>query len=207
MSRLYAFGALMLVAALAAGVAFTILTGRTEVASTCRQGAVAGGLDRIGGPFELVSETGRTVTDTEVITGPVLLYFGYTFCPDVCPLDTVRNAETVDILAARGHRVTPVFISVDHGRDTPQTMAAFTDNVHPDMIGLTGSQAQVAAAAAAYRVYFQVRDDGDDPFYLVDHMTFTYLVLPGAGVVDFYRRDLSPADMADRVACHLDAAA
>lgn len=140
------------------------------------------------------------MTDSQVFTKPSLVYFGYTFCPDVCPLDNARNAEAVDLLKERGIDVTPVFISIDPERDTPEVMRDFTDNLHPAMIGLTGSMEQVKAASQAYRTYFKKQDTGDD-YYLVDHSTFTYLVLPGVGFVDFFRRETTPAEMADRVAC------
>lgn len=174
----------------------------------CRAGQVAGGAGQIGGPFELVSETGETVTDADVVDRPALIYFGYTFCPDVCPFDAARNAEAVDILEARGETVRPVFISVDPKRDTPEVMAEFTEYLHPQMLGLTGSEAQVKAASQAYRTYYsaQTPDPDDEDFYLVDHSTFTYLVLPEHGFVEFFRRDISADQMAETVACFVDAA-
>ncbi|MBM1220749.1 SCO family protein [Ponticoccus sp. SC2-23] len=170
----------------------------------CRQGAVAGD---IGGPFELVDETGAIVTDADVITEPTILYFGYTFCPDVCPLDTMRNAQAVDILAERGIEATPVFISIDPERDTPEVVGRFADNFHDKMIGLTGSAEQVSAASQAYRTFYRkVEEEGDEEYYLMDHSTFTYLVLPGYGFVDFVRREDSPENIADRLACFVEAA-
>ncbi|SFL77633.1 SCO family protein [Shimia aestuarii] len=172
----------------------------------CREGQVAGGASAIGGPFELVSETGETVTDKDVLTEPSLLYFGYTFCPDVCPMDTSRNAEAVEILESNGKMVQPIFISIDPARDTPEVMAEFTDYLHPRMLGLTGSPAQIKAASQAYRTYYKKQDpeDGDEEFYLVDHSTFTYLTLPGHGFVEYFRRDVTPEQMADRVGCFLE---
>ncbi len=175
-------------------------TQQRTLAACIGGGAVAGD---IGGPFTLVSETGETVTDADVITRPALVYFGFTFCPDVCPLDTVRNAEAIDLLAEMGHDVLPVFISVDPERDTPEVMAEYTSYIHDDMLGLTGSDEQVRAVIKAYRAYAQ-KQDSDDEFYLVDHSTFSYLVLPQTGFADFYRRGLTPEDLADRVACTLD---
>ena len=170
----------------------------------CRATAVAGGASAIGGPFELVDETGRAVTDKDVIDKPSLLYFGYTFCPDVCPMDTARNAETIDVLESRGKMVKPVFISIDPNRDSPEQLAEFTDNLHPRMVGLTGTQAQVKAASQAYRTYFK-KQDGDDPeFYLMDHSTYSYLVLPEVGFVEFFKRDETPEDMADRIECFIE---
>lgn len=174
-----------------------------DVFAQCRMGAVAGGASAIGGPFELVSETGETVTDKDVITEPSLLYFGYTFCPDVCPLDTARNAEAITILEERGQMVQPVFISVDADRDTPETMKEFTDIMHPRMLGLTGSAEQVKAASQAYRTYYKKQDDGDPEYFLIDHSTFSYLVLPEYGFVEYFKRDLTPEQMADRIGCFL----
>jgi len=173
----------------------------------CRASNVAGGAGQIGGPFELVSETGETVTDEDVIDKPALIYFGYTFCPDVCPLDTARNAEAVDLLESRGHMVKPVFISVDPARDTPEVLAEFTDYLHPRMVGLTGSEEQVRAASNAYRTYYRAQEpqEGAEDFYLVDHSTMTYLTLPGHGFVEFFRRDATAEKMADRTACFVDA--
>lgn len=168
----------------------------------CRGGQVAGG--SIGGPFTLVDETGATVTDKDVIKGPTLIYFGYTFCPDVCPLDAARNAEAVDILEEMGVDVTPVFISVDPKRDTPEVMAEFTDYMHPRMLGLTGSEEQVKAASQAYRTYYKVQDPTEE-YYLVDHSTFTYFVMPDVGFVDFFKRETTPDEMAQRMACFIGA--
>lgn len=178
--------------------------GEEDRFAECRTGQVAGGSDQIGGPFTLLNAAGETVTDEDVITTPSLLYFGYTFCPDVCPLDVARNAVAVDVLDERGQEVTPIFISVDPGRDTPEVVGDFAANLHPRMIGLTGSPEQVRAASQAYRTYYNAHDAGEDEFYLVDHSTFSYLVLPDHGFVEFFRRDLGPEALADRIECFLE---
>ena len=172
----------------------------------CRQGQVAGGTSAIGGPFELLDGDGKTVTDKDVLTEPSLIYFGYTFCPDVCPLDVTRNAEAVDLLQADNKSVTPVFITIDPERDTPEVMKDYAGYMHEKMIGLSGSPEQVKAASQAYRTYYkkQLAEDGDDEFYLVDHSTFTYLTLPEHGFVEYFRRDVSPEKMAQTVACFVD---
>lgn len=166
----------------------------------CRASQIAGGAGSIGGPFELVNGQGETVTDADVITEPSIVYFGYTFCPDVCPIDTARNAEVVDVLAEQNISVTPVFISIDPKRDTPEVVGDFADNLHERMIGLTGSPEQVKAASEAYRTYYKAQD-GDDEYYLVDHSTFSYLVLPEHGFVEFFRRETSVDDMVNTVSC------
>lgn len=171
--------------------------------ASCREGQIAGGAGAIGGPFSLIDGQGRAVTDKDVITEPTLVYFGYTSCPDVCPLDNLRNSEAVDILEERGVSVTPVFISIDPDRDTPQVMADYAHNMHPKMIGLTGNADQIRQAAQAYRVFYR-KQDGEGEFYLMDHSTFTYLVLPGTGFADFFRRETTAEQMADRVVCFSD---
>ena len=171
--------------------------------SACRTSAVAGGTSAIGGPFTLVNGQGAQVTEKDVITKPSLIYFGYTFCPDVCPLDTVRNADAVDLLADKGMDVTPVFISIDPDRDTPEVVAGFASAIHPNMIGLTGSAEQVKVASTAYRTYYKKNDSGDD-YYLVDHSTMSYLVLPEHGFVEFFRRDASPEQVAKTTACFIE---
>lgn len=203
------FSAIASVFVFVAGLGIVYLMGSVgssdDQFAQCRASTIAGGPGTIGGPFTLVSETGETVTDADVITKPTLIYFGYTFCPDVCPLDTVRNADAVDLLKEDGHDVLPVFISVDPERDTPQVVADFTENLHPEMLGLTGSPEQVAAASKAYRTYYR-KQDGDPDYYLVDHSTFSYLVLPEHGFVEFFRRELSPEQMAQEAACFIEAA-
>ena len=178
--------------------------GGDDAFARCRTGVVAGGAGALGGSFQLTDETGARVTDAQVFTKPSLLYFGYTFCPDVCPLDSSRNAEALDLLDQQGIDAQAVFITVDPKRDTPQVVADFTANLHEKMIGLTGTPAEVDAASKAWKNYYKVNDDGSE-YYLVDHATNTYLVLPGTGTVEFFRRDLTPEQLAERVACYVKA--
>jgi protein SCO1/2 len=182
--------------------ALTLRGGSDDEFASCRSSAIAGGGD-LGGPFELTNARGETVTDTDVITEPSLLYFGYTYCPDVCPLDVSRNAEAVDLLQDRGMSVTPVFITVDPARDTPDVVGDFASNMHPKMIGLTGSPEQIKQASAAYRTYYKAHAPVEGE-YLVDHSTFSYLVLPEKGFVEFFRRELTPDQMADKIACFVE---
>lgn len=173
--------------------------------AACREGVVAGNA-QIGGPFTLTDENGARVTDKDVLTGPSLVYFGYTFCPDVCPADTARNAEAVDALEDKGYEVTPVFISVDPTRDTPAVLKEWTDYIHPRLIGLTGTPEDIAAVAKTYRTYYKAPENPEDDYYIVDHMTQTYLMLPDVGFVEFFTRDATPEDIANRAACLIDAA-
>jgi protein SCO1 len=199
-TKTYAGLAAAAIIGLLGGSALYIYLNRTNDAfAECRGGQVGGG--DIGGPFTLVDQTGKTVTDAEVLSKPSLIYFGYTFCPDVCPLDVARNADAIDILEEQGFDVTPVFISIDPERDTPDVLADYADNLHPKMIALTGSPEQVRTASLAYKTFFKKQDGGDPDFYLVDHSTFTYLTLPHVGFVDFFRRDDTADKIAERVGC------
>lgn len=201
------FAAALVVLGLAGIYAATSLFAPDDQYAQCRATAVAGGAAAIGGPFTLVSETGETVTEKDVIDQPALVYFGYTFCPDVCPIDAARNADAVAILDERGTIVKPVFITVDPKRDTPEVVREFTDYMHPRMLGLTGSDAQIQEASKAYRAYSKIHEaeDGDDEFYLVDHSTQSYLMFPEQGFMEFFRRADTAEDMADRIQCFIDA--
>jgi len=204
MNRVFAGLAVAGVVVLVGGTwLYVSITRQGDTFAACREGQVAGG--DIGGPFTLVDTNGAAVTEKDVLTKPTLVYFGYSFCPDVCPLDLARNAEAVDVLEERGFDAQPVFISIDPARDTPEVLAEFSRNLHPRMIALTGTDAQVKAASQAYKTYYQKQDSGDE-YYLMDHSTFTYLMLPGAGFADFFRRDDTAEAVADRVACFVTAA-
>lgn len=204
MTRNLAVVALLAVAVLI-GVTWYATRAPEDQFASCRSGDIGTGRGSIGGPFSLIDENGRAVTDKDVITKPTLLYFGYTFCPDVCPLDNARNAEALDLLQGRGYDAQMAFISIDPERDSPEQLADFTSFIHDDMIGLTGTPEQVKAASQAYKTYYRKQDEGDPDYYLVDHSTFTYLVLPETGFVEFFRRDETPEAMADKVACFIDA--
>ncbi len=201
MNRTIAIVAVAIAAVFLLGTVWMIsFRGDDDPFAQCRSSAVAGDL---GGPFELVNAEGQTVTDKDVITEPALIYFGYTFCPDVCPLDVDRNASAVEILEGRGQSVTPVFITIDPARDTPEVVGDFAEVMHPRMIGLTGSPEQIKTASLAYKTYYKAHPAVDDE-YLVDHSTFSYLVLPEIGFVDYFRREVTPDQMADKIGCFLD---
>ncbi|MER5170760.1 SCO family protein [Thioclava sp. GXIMD2076] len=194
-------GAIIVLAGLVTGWAIT-QSGPKDVFAECRA-AGSGTRADLGGAFTLTSETGETVTDRDIFTRPTILYFGYTYCPDVCPLDTMRNAQATEILDERGYDVQPVFVSVDSARDTPESLTAFTDVMSPKMIGLTGTPEQIKQVAKAYRVLFSVQDP-NDPYTLISHSTQSYLILPDLGYVDYFDRDATPDEMADRIGCYLD---
>lgn len=181
-------------------IAVTQLGGGIE---ECGATAVAGG--DIGGSFELLDKNGELVTDKDIITEPTLIYFGFTFCPDFCPVDMARNSQAVDLLAEQGIEATPVFISIDPERDTPEIVGDYAYNFHDKAIGLTGSAEQVDAASKAYRTFYQKDSSGDPDYYLMQHTTLTYLTLPEIGFVEFFRNTNTAEEVAETVSCFVNA--
>ncbi len=155
---------------------------------------------RMGGPFTLIGEDGKAVRDTDFNGKYRLIYFGYTFCPDVCPVDVqklmlgLKAFEKED--AARGAKIQPLFITVDPERDTPVALATFTDAFHPRLIGLTGSPAAIADVAKAYGVYYQKSPGATPGSYLVDHSRATALYGPDGAPIAFVPENGSPDEIA-----------
>lgn len=158
----------------------------------------------VGGPFQLLDQDGHTVTDRSYRGRPLLMYFGYTSCPDVCPVDVAKIASIArSVRTQTGIDVTPVFVTVDPERDTPQRLKAYVRAFSPDAVGLTGSPAQIAAVTDAYHVYFRkVPTEGG---YLLDHSTVLYLIGPDGAFLDHYGRKLPEHEVAARVAQTLQA--
>ena len=152
----------------------------------------------IGGPFTLVDQDGRTVTDATFRGKYMLVYFGFTYCPDVCPTSLARNAAALDLIGDKADKVVPILITVDPERDTPAKLKEYVAAFDPRLIGLTGTPEQVKAAAHAYKVFYMRADQpgGDPDAYLMDHSTFTYLIGPDGGFLRFYRHSQSPEEIA-----------
>jgi cytochrome oxidase Cu insertion factor (SCO1/SenC/PrrC family) len=137
--------------------------------------AVMWNREPIGGPFALIDHAGKRRTDEDFRGELMLVYFGFTYCPDVCPTDLQNIGLALDMLGAAAEHVQPLFITVDPTRDTPDHLKDYVPMFHPRLIGLTGEAAAIHAAAAAYRVYYaQVPLKDDD--YTVDHSSFIYLM-------------------------------
>ena len=130
----------------------------------------------IGGAFALVDEDGQNVTDQTYRGKWLLVFFGFTHCPDVCPTALNDMSVTLDQLGPLSDKVRALFITVDPERDTPQLLKEFTGSFHPNIVGLTGTSAQIAEVAKAYRVYYKKVPQGDD--YTMDHSAITYVMNP-----------------------------
>lgn len=159
----------------------------------------------IGGPFTLIDHDGKTVTNADFQGHLMLVYFGYTYCPDVCPTALTGIAEALDILADGADEITPIFITVDPERDTPEGMADYVDVFHPRMVGLSGSVEQTTAAARAYRVFFAKvqEEDGGPEDYLMDHSAYTYLMDRQGKFLTHFPHGADPTVMAKDIAQYL----
>ena len=204
--RILMIGGLIAVAVLVAGAAFLAFGRQGDDFAQCRSSNVAGGLDAFGTGFTLTNQDNQRVSDQQVFDRPSLLYFGYTFCPDICPMDVARNDAAVEILKEQGLDVQSVLITVDPRRDTPEVLADYTAMYGEGMIALTGGDEEIAAANKGWRNYYKAHDEEDQDYYLVDHMTNTYLVMPGNQTVEYFPNSLSPDDLAGRTACFVRAA-
>ncbi len=135
--------------------------------------------DRFGGPFTLTASDGRRVTDKDFLGRFALIYFGYTHCPDVCPVDLLVIAEAMKALGADAAKIQPLFITVDPARDTPEPLGDFVGSFDPRILGLTGSEADIAAAVRAYKVHRVKYTPANDPAnYGIDHSSLAYLMGP-----------------------------
>ena len=133
----------------------------------------------VGGPFTMVNHRGETVTEKSFLGKPMLLFFGFTFCPDVCPTELQVMAAALDELGDKGKDIQPIFVSIDPERDKPEVMAAYVSNFGNRFIGLTGSAEQVAAIAGAYRIFYARQENKERPAdYLMDHSSIVYLMGP-----------------------------
>ena len=139
--------------------------------------AMQGRQPAIGGPFTLVDQNGRTVTNEMLKGKPTLIYFGYTFCPDVCPTSLLLMETAIEKLGPdAAKKVNLVFITIDPERDTQKLIKDYVSNFSPTFIGLTGTPEQVTAAARAYRVDYQKVPGKDGAPYLMDHSSIVYLL-------------------------------
>ena len=153
----------------------------------------------VGGPFELTDQTGHRRTDADFQGKLVVIYFGYTYCPDVCPTELQSISLALDKLGAAADTVQPLFITVDPGRDTPARLADFVSSFHPRLIGLTGSLAEIRKTAIAYRTFFAKNGATAPDDYSVDHTGFIYLVGKDGHYLGFLPPGLAPDAIADAI--------
>jgi protein SCO1/2 len=191
-------GACIAIAAALAVVTMVVVTGREQTAQSLPASS-ATGQPMVGGPFQLVDQNGRTVDQTMLERRWSLVFFGFTYCPDFCPTTLATLAATQAQLGADAEKMQIVFISVDPERDTPQALKDYlsSDGFPKGVIGLTGTPEQVAAAAKAYRAYFQKVGEGDA--YTMNHSLTVYLMGPDGQFRSAIAHDLGPDRSAELI--------
>jgi cytochrome oxidase Cu insertion factor (SCO1/SenC/PrrC family) len=163
--------------------------------------ATQSGKALIGGPFTLTNQKGERVTDATFRGKYMLVSFGYTSCPDVCPAELQLMANAVDLLGANAEKITPIFITVDPERDTVQQIGSYVENFSPRMVGLTGTPEEVKEAASAYRVYYAKAEGASTASgYLMDHSTFIYLMDPQGQYVTHFAYGTTREKLAEAIA-------
>jgi len=154
----------------------------------------------VGGPFSLVNQDGERVTEKDFLSSYFLVYFGYSYCPDVCPVDLQSMTAALDLLNEETlDKVQPVFITIDPERDTVEVMKAYVSLFHPKLIGLTGTPEEITAATRAYRVYARKVETESDSEYLMDHSAITFLMSPEGKYIAHFSTGFKPEAMAQRL--------
>ena len=166
--------------------------------------AVMWNREPIGGPFALTDQNGTRRTDADFRGKMMLVYFGFTYCPDVCPTDLLQIALAVDQLGEAGEMVQPVFITVDPERDTPEHLKQYMALFHPRFVGLTGDAMAIGAAARAYRVYYKKIEWSDRSDYTVDHSAFIYLMGRDGEYLGFFPPGASAERLVEAIRPRLD---
>lgn len=181
---------------------FTLMLTNPGEPETRRAPTRTSGEALIGGPFTLVNQDGQTVTDADFHGRAMLIYFGYTYCPDVCPFSLQIMAAALDQLdPALREKIQPILITIDPQRDTAEQLAQYVASpAFPEgLIGLTGTPEQVAAVASAYRVAFRRADGETEDDYLMDHSSIIYLMDSEGRFVDVFAHGADPQAMAARL--------
>jgi cytochrome oxidase Cu insertion factor (SCO1/SenC/PrrC family) len=142
-------------------------------------GPTGSGTALVGGPFSLVNQDGKRVTEKDFLGRYMLVFFGYTYCPDVCPTELQVMTAALERMGPEADRIQPVFVSIDPARDTPEVLKAYVANFGPRLTGLTGTAEEVAGIARAYRVYYAKAGNSNAATdYLMDHSSIIYLMGP-----------------------------
>lgn len=161
---------------------------------------------KVGGAFSLTDHTGRAVTEKSFRGAFMLVYFGYTACPDVCPLGLGVMAEAIDLLGPSGKRVRPVFITLDPERDTKAILAEYVEAFHPRLVGLTGTREQIDQTVRAFHVRYAVYHDVTTGTAQFDHTSYVYLMGPDGAFLTHFLVGTSAERMAETLSRYIDAA-
>ena len=166
-----------------------------EPSAAALMDAVMWNKEQIGGPFTLIDQNGRPRTDADFRGKLLLVYFGYTYCTDICPTDLQAISTAIDKLGPAGESVQPLFITVDPERDTPEAIKLYVALFHPRLIGLTGNAKQIKTVARAYKVYYANNEQSKKSDPVIDHSGFVILVGRDGKYLGFF----PPGTSADRM--------
>ncbi|XP_054907989.1 protein SCO1 homolog, mitochondrial [Poeciliopsis prolifica] len=163
------------------------------------------GRPALGGPFSLIDHNNKPSRSEDFLGRWILIYFGFTHCPDICPDEIEKMIEVVDEIDRIKSlpNLTPLLITIDPDRDTAEAMAAYVKEFSPKLIGLTGSAAQVEQVSRAYRVYYSQGPKDEDNDYIVDHTIIMYLVGPDGEFVDYFGQNKRSAEISSAIAAHM----
>jgi len=182
-----------------------LVSGGTALWFAPRGGPVSIGKALIGGPFTLTDDNGNRVTDKSYAGKYLLVFFGYTYCPDVCPSELQVMSAALDQLGPDAEKIQPLFITIDPARDTPQVMKDYVSNFHPRLVGLTGSDQDIATVASKYRVYYaKAKTSGGPSDYLMDHSTILYLMRPDGTFLKHFTYGTDAKALADGIRRAID---
>jgi protein SCO1/2 len=157
-----------------------------------------GGEPLIGGSFTLTAPDGTNVTDRDLRGKYALVYFGFTHCPDICPTSLLLMQNALEQLGAKGKKVTPVFITLDPERDTPEIVGNYVNNFGDRFVGLTGTPEQIRAVADAYKVYYsKVEDENSALGYIIDHSGFMFLMDPNGKYVTHFPHSIAEQSLTE----------
>lgn len=183
--------------ALAAGVTAWQVSKDEGRRTELREAAMRPPTGTIGGPFALTDQDGKTVHDADFHGKWLLVYFGYTYCPDLCPTGLEGIAHAMDQLGPDAGKVKPLFITIDPARDTPAKLKDYVSGFGPDIVALTGTPEQIAAVAREYQVYYAKGENVEEGEYLMDHSNLIYVMDPQGKFVTTFPEDMDPAAMTD----------
>lgn len=159
---------------------------------------------KVGGPFELTNHGGEQVTDADFRGKFMLVYFGYGFCPDICPTELQNMTVALDSMGAAAGTIQPIFITVDPERDSVEFLADYVSNFHSSFVGLTGTRAEIEETTRLYRVYHAKAKGEPAEDYLVDHSGFVYLMGRDGAFLTMFRGGTGPENMAATIADYLE---
>jgi len=188
---------------LAAGI-YYLLSAPEGLRPSMLGGLTSAGTSQIGGPFKLTDQNGLLRSDSEFRGQMMLVFFGYTNCPDVCPTSLGAMTEALNLLGESGNLVRPIFVTIDPARDTVEQLKLYAQGFHPRLVLLTGPENEIARAAKAYRIYAaKSKDSGEGSDYLMDHSSYIYLMGVDGRYVTHFAPGTAPDKMAEAIRQYL----